>query len=49
MRPFPAIGKLNPTVTKEYTLENAVQAFDDMMQRKVTGKICVSISQGARL
>eukprot|EP00041_Stephanoeca_diplocostata_P018401 m.385035 g.385035 ORF g.385035 m.385035 type:complete len:185 (+) comp21001_c0_seq22:1027-1581(+) len=42
-------GKLRPTITKLYPLEDAVQALDDMMQRKVTGKICVSISHGARL
>ena len=34
-----ASGKLKPQVTKQYRLTEAAQALNDMMQRKVTGKV----------
>jgi len=37
-----AEGKLNPVISKRYTFSNFMQAFDDMMSRKVIGKITIS-------
>lgn len=37
-------GKLNPTVSKVYSLDEATQALQDMKDRKVLGKIVVKIS-----
>ncbi len=34
-----AAGKLKPLVSKQYPLTEAAQALNDMMQRKVTGKV----------
>ncbi|QSN60199.1 NADPH:quinone oxidoreductase family protein [Caballeronia sp. M1242] len=34
-------GKLRPVVTKRYTLEETPQALDDMMNRRVTGKVVI--------
>jgi NADPH2:quinone reductase len=34
-------GKLRPHVSGRYTLEQTVQALDDMSARKVTGKILI--------
>jgi len=34
-------GKLNPHVSKTYTLEEAPQAIRDMMDRKVKGKVVI--------
>ncbi len=43
-------GKLRPLVSKIYNFSNWRMAFDDMMNRRVTGKICVVPDSGlARL
>ncbi len=34
-------GKLQPVVTAEYTLDNAARALDDVMQRRVQGKVVI--------
>ena len=34
-------GKLQPVVTAEYTLDNAARALEDVMQRKVHGKVVI--------
>jgi NADPH2:quinone reductase len=34
-------GKLKPVVTAEYTLDNAARALDDVMQRRVQGKVVI--------
>ncbi|SAK86844.1 NADPH:quinone oxidoreductase family protein [Caballeronia ptereochthonis] len=36
-------GKLRPVVTKRYALEDTPQALDDMMNRRVTGKIVIEM------
>jgi NADPH:quinone reductase len=36
-------GKLRPIVTKRYALDDAPQALDDMMNRRVTGKIVIEM------
>ncbi|WP_044041368.1 NADPH:quinone oxidoreductase family protein [Caballeronia insecticola] len=36
-------GKLQPVVTKRYALEETPQALDDMMNRRVTGKIVIEM------
>jgi len=38
---FQAEGKLNPHIDRTYTLEEAPQALEDMMNRKVKGKIII--------
>lgn len=37
-------GKLNPLVSKTYPLEQTAQALDDMLARRVTGKVVVTIA-----
>jgi len=37
-------GKLKPVVSKVYAFEDYAAAFDDMMNRKVVGKVCIGIS-----
>ena len=34
-------GKLRPVVTAEYTLDNAARALEDVMQRRVQGKVLI--------
>ena len=34
-------GQLKPVVSKVYALEDYAAAFDDMMNRKVVGKVCI--------
>ena len=34
-------GKLRPVVTAEYTLDNAARALEDVMQRRVQGKVVI--------
>ena len=34
-------GKLKPVVTAEYTLDNAARALEDVMQRRVQGKVVI--------
>ena len=34
-------GKLQPVVTAEYTLDNAARALEDVMQRRVHGKVVI--------
>ena len=34
-------GKLRPEVTAEYTLDNAARALEDVMQRRVQGKVVI--------
>lgn len=36
-------GKLRPVITKRYTLDQTPQALDDMMNRRVTGKIVIEM------
>ncbi len=36
-------GTLRPVVTKRYALEDTAQALDDMMNRRVTGKIVIEM------
>jgi NADPH:quinone reductase len=36
-------GKLRPVVTKRYALDDTPQALDDMMNRRVTGKIVIEM------
>lgn len=37
-------GKLNPHIDKTYALQNAPKALEDMMQRKVKGKIVIDMT-----
>ncbi|MDR5738232.1 NADPH:quinone oxidoreductase family protein [Caballeronia sp. LZ016] len=37
-------GKLRPAVTRRYPLDETAQALDDMMNRRVTGKVVVEMS-----
>jgi NADPH:quinone reductase len=37
-----AAGKLKPLVSKQYKLHEAAQALNDLMQRKVTGKVILT-------
>jgi len=39
-----ATGKLNPHIDKTYALQNATKALEDMMQRKVKGKIVIDMT-----
>lgn len=39
-----AAGKLNPHIDKVYSLENSPQALQDMMDRKVKGKVIIEMS-----
>ena len=39
-----ATGKLNPHIDKTYALQNAPKALEDMMQRKVKGKIVIDMT-----
>jgi NADPH2:quinone reductase len=41
-------GKLSPTISRVYPLEQTVDACADLMGRKVVGKVCISPS-AARL
>jgi len=34
-------GKLNPHISKTYKLEEAPQALQDMMDRKIKGKVVI--------
>ena len=35
---------LRPVITKVYDMRDFMQAFNDMVQRRVTGKVCVAVS-----
>lgn len=37
-----ATGQLKPLVSKQYKLHEAAQALNDLMQRKVTGKVILT-------
>nr|WP_298991646.1 NADPH:quinone oxidoreductase family protein [uncultured Polaribacter sp.] len=39
-----ATGKLNPHIDNTYALQNATKALEDMMQRKVKGKIVIDMT-----
>ena len=39
-----AEGKLKPHIDKVYSLENSPQALQDMMDRKVKGKVIIEMS-----
>lgn len=41
-----AAGKLRPVVSKVCTFDNFIEAFDDMMNRRAIGKICVAPVSG---
>ena len=38
-------GKLNPHISKVYSLKEAPQALEDVMNRKVLGKIIIKMDQ----
>ena len=42
-------GKLKPKITKLYDMSNYMQAFDDMSNRRVMGKVCLAIDRRARM
>ena len=42
-------GKLKPKITKLYDMSNFMQAFDDMSNRRVMGKVCLAIDRRARM
>jgi NADPH2:quinone reductase len=39
--------RLNPIITKRYSLENASLCLEDFQQRKVTGKVVVVMEDGS--
>ena len=41
-----ASGKLKPVVSKVYPLLDYAKAFDDMMSRRVVGKVCIEMGAG---
>ena len=44
-----ASGELKPLISKSYGLHNFADAFDDMMSRRVVGKITIRVNEPSRL
>ena len=42
-------GKLKPKITRLYDMNHFMQAFGDMSNRRIMGKVCLAIDRRARM